>query len=71
MKRPIPVFFVLLSCAGLAAAAAQSQAPAQDAVASRAQASAAAPERQQSPSMKALNDAGAIKDLDEKIAAYR
>jgi hypothetical protein len=29
------------------------------------------PQRQQSPAMKALNDASAIKDADEKIAAFR
>jgi hypothetical protein len=61
MKRTIPVLFVML-CAVVAGPLA-SQAPSSPA--------AAAPQRQQSPEMKALNEAGAVKDTDEKIAAIR
>jgi hypothetical protein len=71
MRRPIAVLFALLSSAALATAAGQPQAPPQAAGAAQGPVSAAAPQRQQSPSPTALNEASAIKDLDERIAAYR
>jgi hypothetical protein len=83
MDRRFQVVAALLGCAGLAAAMSNGQAPAQDVKTPPAQASAQdgttapaqvppqAPQRQQTPAAKALNDASAVKDLDGKIAAIR
>jgi hypothetical protein len=80
MKRTVPVLVVLFALAVASASNAQtqnaaSQTPPQtagaQAPAAGSGASGGPQPRQQSPAMKALSDASAIKDLDEKIAAYR
>ena len=78
MRRSFLALFMSLSFAAVAAAQTTTQAPpaagqqGQSQAAAQGQPAAApAPARQVPPATKALNDASAIKDIDEKIAAIR